>query len=94
MSATDTIRLRLEPELKAAFARRCEQRGITVSQALRDYVQRETTSTTVTDRLDALLLKASEKNAASGLASPTLDDINAHIARIRQDRLTAIKKVS
>jgi antitoxin component of RelBE/YafQ-DinJ toxin-antitoxin module len=92
MSATDIIRVRLEPELKAAFIKYCEQKGVTVSQALRDFVQQETTSTSIVDRFDALLLKASKTNVSSGLRAPTIEGINAYIAKIRQDRLAAVEK--
>jgi hypothetical protein len=86
MSATDIIRIRLEPELKAAFTKRCAQKGVSASQVLRGFVQQEATQARAVDRLDALLAKASQKNASSGLSSPTIDDINAYIAKVRKDR--------
>ena len=87
MSATDSIRIRVEPEFKDRVSRMYAQRGTTVSAAVRAFLTDELTSySSAVDAFDAIMASADAKAESSGLSEPTIDDINEYIARIRSER--------
>jgi len=91
MNATDTIRIRIEPGLKQKLQKRCDVEGITLSQLIRDFLIKEASlPLTTADRFDAIMENARIKTAATGLAEPSIDDINSYISSIRQQRQEAM----
>ena len=90
MTASDTLRIRVEPEFKREVSRMYEQRGTTVSQAVRSFLASElSVYKSSVDAFDAIMASADRKVAASGLREPTIDEINDYIARVRTERAGA-----
>ncbi|MCL2806787.1 MAG: hypothetical protein FWD27_01275 [Coriobacteriia bacterium] len=91
MKATDTIRIRIEPTLKQKLQSRCDDRGITLSHLIRDFLTTEANRpVTAAERFDAIMASAASKTGTTGLNEPTIDDINDYIDSIREQRLEAI----
>jgi antitoxin component of RelBE/YafQ-DinJ toxin-antitoxin module len=95
MPATETIRIRVEPQLKHALQRRCKRDNTTLSQTIRDLLKNEASRpTTALERFDAIMQGSRQKTEASGLREPTIEDINRYIAAIRIERQNDMDKVS
>jgi len=95
MKATDTIRIRIEPALKSKLQKRCDERGITLSQLIRDFLAKEADRpVTTAERFDAIMSSAKAKAGATGLSDPSIDDINNYIATIREERYKSATAVS
>lgn len=95
MSATDTIRIRIEPQLKNSLQEYCARRGTTISQEIRDYLNKKLLDQASTlERFDALMLSAEKKLESSGLPAPTMDELNAYIKSIREQRIQGLSKAS
>jgi len=91
MRATDTIRIRIEPSLKKKLQELCDERGTTLSQIIRDYLVKEAERPlTVADRFDAIITGACAKKDATGLAEPSIDDVNSYIDSVRKERYEAM----
>lgn len=87
MSASDTIRIRVEPEFKSSVARMYAQRGTTLSAAVRAFLADELAAySSALDAFDAIMESADAKAESSGLPEPSIDDINDYIARVRTER--------
>lgn len=84
---TDVIRIRIEPEKKAALNRLYQAQGTNVSRVVRDFFDRELESSRdVLDQFDALMASADEKLATYGGPEPTIDDIVSYVERVREAR--------
>lgn len=87
MAASETIRVRIDPETKKALTKLYEAKGTTVSQAIRSFLAEELKETTsVVERFDALMASAHEKIDALDKPAPTLDEINTYIDKVRTER--------
>ena len=87
MTASETIRIRVDPDFKEAVTRMYQRRGTTVSQAVRTFLAGElSASADATDAFDAIMASADAKAKASGLGEPTIGEINDYIARARANR--------
>ena len=86
-SMTDSIRIRIEPQKKAALTRLYESRGTNVSQVVREFLDAELESSLdPLDRLDAIFASADEKLAAYNGPEPTVEDVTAYVDKIRAAR--------
>jgi antitoxin component of RelBE/YafQ-DinJ toxin-antitoxin module len=95
MPATDTIRIRIEPQLKHGLQERCEQQGTTLSQVIRDFLKAEAARpVTALERFDAIMQGAEQKNASSGVREPDIDEINRYIEDVRAQRLSDMNRAS
>ena len=89
MTASDSIRVRVDPAFKESVTRMCAQRGTTVSAAVRSFLADELAAySSASDALEAIFDSADRKLEASGLPEPTVDDINGYIADIRAERVS------
>ena len=87
MAATESIRIRVEPEFKERVTEMYAQRGTSVSAAVRRFLTDELAEySSALSAFDAIMDSADRKIEASGLAEPSIDDINAYVARIRAER--------
>ena len=84
---TETIRVRIEPEKKATLTRLYKRRGISISQAVRQFFDSELeTASDPLDRFDAIMASADKKLDAYAAPEPTVDDIVNYVESIRADR--------
>ena len=87
MAATETLRIRVEPGFKESVTRMYQQRGTTVSQAVRSFLAGELAAhSSAADAFDAIMASADAKAASSGIGEPTIGEINDYIARVRAER--------
>lgn len=87
MAATETIRVRIDPETKELLTQLYKAKGITISQAIRGFLAEELKKEVSSlDRFDAIMASANHKIASTGEPTPTIDDINAYIDHIRTER--------
>ena len=87
MTASETLRIRVEPGFKRDVTRMYEQRGTTVSAAVRTFLADELSSyTSALDAFDSIMASADAKVQAAGLREPTIDEINDYISRVRAER--------
>jgi antitoxin component of RelBE/YafQ-DinJ toxin-antitoxin module len=96
MSASDTIRVRVTPEVKKAFATYCEKNGTTVSAEVRSFVEseadgaasseehRKMSSKAALQQLDDLWARCDEKLEAAGFPEPSEEEICAYIEKDRR----------
>ena len=90
MKASDILRIRVEPDFKRRVTSMYEQRGTTVSQAVRTFLADELAAhAQAADEFNAIMAAADEKLAASGLGQPTIENINDYIAHVRAERADA-----
>jgi antitoxin component of RelBE/YafQ-DinJ toxin-antitoxin module len=95
MSATDTIRIRLEPQLKNELQEYCAKKGTTISQEIRDFLNSKLQKqATALERFDVIMASAEQKLESSGLPEPTIDELNAYISHVRSERREQISKAS
>jgi len=89
MKATDTIRIRIEPSLKQKLQSLCDERGVTLSQVIRDFLIKEANHPlSVAERYESIMANARTKIEATGLEEPDIDDINSYIEAVRKERLS------
>lgn len=86
-SMTDTIRVRIEPEKKALLTKLYEERGTNLSQAIRDFLDKEIESqSNPLDRFNAIMTSADKKREAYGAPEPTVQDIVDYVGKVRESR--------
>ena len=87
MTASDVLRIRVDPEFKESVSHMYEQRGTTVSQAVRSFLVEELAAySSAVDAFDAIMASADAKVEASGMREPTIDELNDYVSRIRAER--------
>ncbi len=85
---TETIRIRIEPEKKAALTRLYQSRGMHISQAVRDFLDDELEAMgNPLDRFDAIMASVDERLKAYDGPEPTIDDIVAYVEKVRSARV-------
>lgn len=85
---TEMIRIRIEPEKKAALTRLYQSRGMHISQVVRDFLDDELEAMgNPLDRFDAIMESADKKLGAYNGPEPTIDDIVAYVERVRSARV-------
>ena len=95
MAASETLRIRVEPSFKRDVTRMYEQRGTTVSAAVRSFLTDELSSyTAALDAFDSIMSSADDKVQAAGLREPTIDEINDYISGVRAERAREALAVS
>ena len=88
MTASDTIRVRVDSEFKARVTRMYRERGTTVSHAVRSFLADELAAySTAADAFDAIMASADVKLEASGIGEPSINEINDYIANVRAERV-------
>lgn len=86
-SMTETIRIRIEPDKKAILTRIYDNRGTSISQAVRDFLDKEIESSAdPLDRLNAIFASADAKLDAYGAPEPSVEDVAAYVERVREQR--------
>jgi len=84
---TETIRIRIEPQKKAALTRMYEQRGTNLSQVVRSFLDDELASQSdPLSRFDAIMSSADKKLDAYGAPEPTVEDIVSYVESVRAAR--------
>ena len=84
---TDTIRVRIEPEKKTLLTKLYEEKGTNLSQAIRDFLDKETESQSdPLDRFNAIMASADKKREAYGAPEPTVQDIVDYVDKVRESR--------
>lgn len=84
---SETIRIRIEPEKKIALTKLYEERGTSLSGAVREFLDQELESQAqVLDRFDTLMGSADRKREAYGAPEPSIEDIVAYVERVREER--------
>lgn len=87
MAATEVIRVRVRPEDKSRLTRLYAARGTTLSQAVRTFLLSELDAEAdALEMLDRIADSAERKIEASGLSSPSVDDIVAYVEAVRDER--------
>lgn len=85
---TDVIRVRIEPEKKAALTRLYESRGTNVSQAAREFFDSELESEgDPLVKFDALMEQVDAKLDSYGAPEPTIEDIVDYLEKVRSARV-------
>ena len=84
-----TMRVVLPVEIRDKFRVKCEQRGQSMSERARQLVVDDVLDfQTPADKFSDLMSKAAEINESSGYSEPTMEEIDAFIAEVRQERLS------
>ncbi|WP_455779576.1 hypothetical protein [Gordonibacter pamelaeae] len=84
----EVMRVVLPPTLKARFQSKCADQGQNMSERMRQLIAQDLAQeATPADRLTAILASAERKNRASGLSTPTIDDVDAFIDAVRAERI-------
>lgn len=84
---TDSIRIRIEPDKKAALADAYRKRSTSISREVRAFLDRELEGLAdPLDRFDAIMASADAKLDAYGAPEPTVEDIVSYVEGIRAER--------
>ena len=84
----EIMRFMIPSKTKEQFQEKCARSGQKMSERLRYLVARDIADEpTSADRLSGILASARAKNEASGLAEPTIDEIDAFIDLVRTERI-------
>ena len=87
MAATETIRIRIDPEVKNSLTHMYARRGTTISQAVRTFLYEELENErTALDRFDAIMTAADAKMESAGEPEVSIDDIVTYIDSVRDER--------
>lgn len=84
---TETIRIRIEPEKKAALTRLYKQRGTNISQVAREFFDEQLEDMAdPLDQFDAIMSSTDAKLDAYDAPEPTVDDIVKYVESVRAER--------
>ena len=84
----EVIRFMVPSDTQEQFQEKCARSGQKMSERMRYLVARDIADEpTPAGRLSGILASARAKNEASGLAEPSIDDIDAFIDRVRTERI-------
>lgn len=92
MAQTETIRVRVDPELKSDLSAWYRQRGTTMSQAIRTFLfdelqrSRNAEAPSATRRFERIMETADSALAASGEPPLTTQDIVDFVEAVRSER--------
>ncbi len=87
---SEVMRVVLPSSLKSQFQHKCAEQGQKMSERLRQLIVQDLAQEqTAADRLSSILESAAKKNEASGLPEPTIEDIDAFIDSVRDERVSA-----
>ncbi|MEC4175079.1 hypothetical protein VJ918_05360 [Adlercreutzia sp. R21] len=87
-TAGEVMRVVLPPLLKVQFRERCTQQGQNMSERMRQLIAQDVSSeATPAQRLSQILASTQAKNEASALPALSIDDIDAFIDEIREERI-------
>lgn len=88
----EVMRVVLPPMLKVQFRERCAQQGQNMSERMRQLIAQDVSSeATPAQRLSQILASAQAKNDASALPSLSIEDIDAFIDEVREERIEAAR---
>ena len=86
----EIIRFLIPSGAKERFQEKCARSGQKMSERMRYLVMRDIEDVpTAASRLSDILASARAKNEASGLAEPTIEDIDAFIDSVRSERISS-----
>jgi len=84
------MRVVLSPSLKAQFQDRCTRQGQNMSERMRQLIVSDLArDKTPADRLADILASANRKKIANELPEPTIEEIDAFIELVRNERIKA-----
>jgi len=84
----EVMRVVLSPALKSQFQDKCTRNGQKMSERMRQLIVQDLAQEkTPADKLTEILASADRKKKASGLVEPTINEIDAFIAAVRDDRI-------
>ena len=85
---SQVLRVVLPAAVKAEFSRRCAERSQGMSERVRQLIVLDLEETeSPAQRFEAILSSARRQVAASGLPQPSIEDIDAFIERVRDERI-------
>ena len=86
----EVMRFMVPSGTKELFQEKCARSGQKMSERMRYLVMRDIEDEpTAASRLSGILASARAKNEASGLAEPTIEDIDAFIDSVRSERISS-----
>ena len=75
------------PQKKALLTKLYEERGTNLSQAIRDFLDKEIESQSNSlDRFNVIMTSADKKREAYGAPEPTVQDIVDYVGKVRESR--------
>ena len=84
------MRVVLSPSLKTQFQDRCTRQGQNMSERMRQLIVSDLArDKTPADRLADILASANRKKTANELPEPTIEEIDAFIDSVRNERIKA-----
>ena len=87
MAAMETIQIRLDPMMKRDLERLCTKKGVTVSETVRELISADLyRQKTPAEELAEIFDEIDERVEASGLPTPSIDEIVAFCERFREER--------
>ena len=87
MTAMDTIQIRLDPMVKRDLERSCAKKGITVSENVRELISADLYGQkTPAEELKEIFDEIDERVEASGLPTPSIEEIVSFCEKIREER--------
>lgn len=88
MEKTDTaLRTMLTPAMKAEYKAFCAARGQGMSERVRMLILNDMAGEDAGKRFDSIMASAATKNEASGLKTPSVEEINAFVDGVRAERI-------
>lgn len=86
----EVMRVVLPPTLKSQFQDKCAQQGQKMSERMRQLIVQDLSiEKTAADKLADILASAEQKNKASGLPEPTIEEVDAFIESVRDERISS-----
>lgn len=83
----EVVRVMLTKDAKADYKEFCQNIGQSMSERLRMLAMQDMASNDAASRFDAIMAFAAKKNSASGLRTPSIDEINAFVDKVREERI-------
>ena len=86
----EVMRVVISPSLKTQFQDRCIEQGQNMSERMRQLIVSDLArEKTPADKLADILASANRKKMANGLPEPTIEEIDAFIESVRNERIRA-----
>jgi len=86
----EVMRVVLSPSLKSQFQDRCTEQGQKMSERMRQLIVSDLAQEkTPADKFADILASANRKKKAHGLPEPTIEEIDAFINSVRNERIRA-----
>ncbi len=89
-TTSEVMRVVLSSSMKTQFQAKCAKRGQKMSERMRQLIAEDLAQEhTAAENLSDILASAAKKNEASSLPLMTIDDIDAFIESVRDERISS-----